>query len=100
MLSPRTWRRRERGAGSTACRRDCGTASLACRRDCGTVLLLFPVALLVIILLGSIAVDFALVHLRAQELDVERRLAAPPAHLQDTQRLTRPPALDLEPHTR
>ena len=38
-------------------------------RDCGTVLLLFPVALLVIIVLGSIAVDFALVHLRAQELE-------------------------------
>ena len=45
-------------------------------------------------------IDQLLYDLRAQELDVERRLAAPPAHLQDTQRLTRPPALDLEPHTR
>ena len=45
-------------------------------------------------------IDQLLHDLRAQELDVERRLAAPPAHLQDTQRLTRPPALDLEPHAR
>ncbi len=37
--------------------------------DRGTVLLLFPVAVLVIILLGSIAVDFSLVHLRHQELE-------------------------------
>ncbi len=45
------------------------TARRRSEHDHGTVLLLFPVAILVVILLGSIAVDFSLVHLRHQELE-------------------------------
>ncbi len=35
----------------------------------GTVLLLFPAAILIVLLLGSIAVDFSLIHLRHQEVE-------------------------------
>lgn len=37
-------------------------------RDCGSVLLLFPAGILIVLLLGSLAVDSALIHLRQREL--------------------------------
>ena len=46
------------------------------RRDRGTVLLLFPAAFLIMIVLGAIVVDVGLSHVRARELEAVASSAA------------------------
>ncbi len=70
------------------------------RTECGTVLLMFPAAALIMIVLGAIAVDVSLSQVRARELEMVAASAANDAlgaldveHLRATSEIRFDPAL-------
>ncbi len=75
------------------------SVDMGSHRDRGSVLLLFPAAVLVVLILGSLAVDTALVHLRQRELvDAADAAASDAATLAiDLDRYRRTGDLQLDP---